>query len=128
MAAVNNEDATSEAGSFGEWEDNVASEVQGFLGSTSASPGEAWSELHAAAEFDFLAWLKSLEGERMYAYIKLVNFIRNLPDPVAFKWATFTAGDLASDDLLMPKMQDDGMLEAYCLVESDDEPSDKDED
>ena len=128
MAADGNDGNASETGSFGEWDDKMSSEVTGFFGKPCASPAEAWAELQSAADFDFLAWLQTLQGERMYAYIKLVNFIRQKEDPLTVDWQSFKAGDLASDDLLLPVLEGDGLLEAYCLVDSDDDLSDDDED
>ncbi len=126
-AALQASDDASEAGSFGEWDDKISSQVQGFLQQKCDSPEAAWLELQEATGFDFLGWLRSLQGERMYAYIKLVNFIRRIEEPQSFDWSAFSAERIASDELLQPVVEDDGMLEAYALVDSDEDWSDDDE-
>jgi hypothetical protein len=119
-------DSGSEAGSFSEWKEAQPTEVDGFFGTKLPSAEAAWQELAAACSFDFLDFLRNLEGERMYAYIKLVNFIRQNPGPHLHDWSSFSAFDLQSDDLLEPVLPDDLILQAYSLVDDSDGFSDED--
>lgn len=120
-------DESDGGGSFGDWDEPVDTAVTGFFGEAQPNAEAAFAEFESRTGWDALGWLKE-QGADMYMYIKLVNWIRRQEDVAAFKWSALTPADLEFDGLFTPTLPDDGMLEAWHLVEAEGGGDSSDED